>query len=526
MSEHSKPTVLIVLDGWGVAPRSPGNAITEAKTPQMSQIMKTYPTMPIRASGNEVGLSWGEMGNSEVGHLTIGAGRIFYQTFPRINKSIEDGSFFQNEAFKKAMEHVKKQGSTLHFLGLVSPGRVHAMDAHLVALLSMAKQMKVKQVAVHAILDGRDTVYNSGIDFITQLQTKMNELKIGKIATLSGRYFAMDRDNRWDRVEKAYRAITAGESPERFTDPIEAIKASYAKEVFDEDFVPTVIEEDGKPVATIADNDAVIFFNFRPDRSRELAQAFVAPTFEKFPRTVFQNFVFVTLTEYEKGLPADVAFPPDTIDVPLARVISEAGLKQLHIAETEKYAHVTYFFNGTQEEAFVGEDRVIIPSPPVATYDKAPEMSAHEITKRVVKEIDVGTYDFIVLNFANGDMVGHTGNLEATRKAIEIVDDCIGKIVAATLLKDGVVVITADHGNAEEVVNLQTNAIDKEHSTNPVPCIIIGKAFANQPSPAGEVPNGDLSLVSPVGMLADVAPTILAVMNLPQPPEMTGQSLI
>lgn len=526
MPERPRPAVLIILDGFGIAPSSDGNAIRRAKTPTLDKLMTTYPTMPLRASGDEVGLSWGEMGNSEVGHLTLGAGRIFYQTLPRINRAIADGSFFKGPAFLKAIEHVRSRGGTLHLMGLVSPGRVHAMDSHLVALLELAKRQKVKTVAVHAFLDGRDTVYNSGIDFVTQLIAKMKELKIGKIATLVGRYYAMDRDNRWDRIEKTYRAIVSGESPSRATDPVEAIKASYAKEVFDEEFAPTVIEEDGVPVATIKEGDAVVFFNFRPDRSRQLTKAFVLPDFAGFKRDHVRELSFVTMVEYESGLPVEVAFPPDVITMPIARVLSEAGLTQFHIAETEKYAHVTFFFNGTREEPFPGEVRAIIPSPQVASYDTVPEMSAHEITKRIIKEIDSDTYNFVVVNLANSDMVGHTGNLEATIKAVGVLDECIRKIVDATLLKEGTVFVTADHGNAEELVNLQTGEMDKEHSTNPVPFLIIGKIFEGQPSVAGEIPGGDLSLVPPVGMLADVAPTILKVMGIPQPPEMTGQPLI
>lgn len=521
-----KPVILLILDGVGIAPPSEGNAITKAKTPVLNKLISTYPTMPVRASGEAVGLSWGEMGNSEVGHLTIGAGRVFYQTFPRINKSIEDKSFFENEAFLSAASHVKKNKSTLHLLGMVSPGRVHSMDSHLHALLELCKKQKVKNVAVHAILDGRDTVYNSGIDFLTKLQEVMKKLKIGKVATLAGRYYAMDRDNRWDRVEKAYRAIVMGESVERFSNPLEAIKASYAKEIFDEEFVPVVLTDHDEPVSQIKDHDAVIFFNFRPDRARELTHAFVDTEFKNFERPRLQNLLFVTMVEYEQGLPVTASFPPDVITMPLARVLSEQKLKQLHIAETEKYAHVTFFLNGTQEEPFPGEERVIIPSPQIAAYDTVPEMSIYEITKRLVKEIDGGKYDFIVANFANGDMVGHTGKLEATIKAMEVVDECIGKIVEAALLKDGTVLVTADHGNAEELQNLQTGEIDKEHSTNPVPFIVIGSAFSGQSSPAGEAPGGDLSLVPPVGMLADVAPTILKIMGIPQPPEMTGQSLI
>lgn len=525
-NQRPKPVVLAILDGWGIAPDSDGNAITRAEIPNFKKCISTYPSMSIRASGDEVGLSWGEMGNSEVGHSTLGAGHVFYQMFPRINKAIESGMFFENEVFMQAAEHVKKRKSTLHLMGIVSVGRVHGMDAHLHALLEFAKKQKIKHVAVHAILDGRDTVYNSGIDFMTTLVGKMKELKVGKIATIAGRYYAMDRDNRWDRTEKAYRAITAGESVERFTDPLEAIKASYAKEVFDEEFVPTVIEEKGEPVATVREGDAMIFFNFRPDRARQITQAFVVPEFDTFARVLTPDLFFATMAEYEKGLPVHVAFSPEIVTMPLARVISEAGLKQFHIAETEKYAHVTHFFNGRREEPFAGEERAIIPSPSVATYDLKPEMSAYEITKRVIKEIDMGMYDFIVMNFANPDMVAHTGKFAETKKAVEVTDECVGKILESILLKDGVLLITADHGNAEEIQNLQTGDMDKEHSTNPVPFIIAGKAFVGVASPAGEIPEGDLSLVPPVGMLADVAPTILKIMNIPQPPEMTGQPLL
>lgn len=515
----------MVLDGFGVASDAEGNAVTRAKMPVFRKLVQTYPAMTLRASGEEVGLSWGEMGNSEVGHLAIGAGRVYYQMFPRINRDIAMGTFYENAAILKAFEHAKVNNSRVHLVGMVSAGRVHSMDDHCHALLAFAKQQNFDRVFVQAILDGRDTVYNVGVDFITTLQSTMMELGVGKIASLSGRHFAMDRDNRWDRVEKAYNAMVKGEG-ETATDPLAALQASYAKEVFDEQFVPTVITQDGSPVGMISDNDAVIFFNFRPDRMRELTKAFVLPEFEAFARQKLQNIFPVTMAEYESGLPVTVAYPPETVEKCLAQVLSEAGLKQLHIAETEKYAHVTFFLNGTKEEPFLGEDRVIIPSPRVASYDEAPAMSAFELTDRVLKEIASNTYDFIAMNFANPDMVGHTGNFEATVKANEIVDTCIGKVVNATLAKGGVVFITADHGNGEEVKNLRTGDIDKEHSTNPVPFLVIGKPFEGMPSPAGEVPEGDLSLVSPVGMLADVAPTILSVLGIPQPSEMTGQSLI
>ncbi len=525
MSEIKKPAVLIVIDGFGVAPDGEGNAIKQANTPTFDRLIKMYPTMSLRASGEEVGLSWGEMGNSEVGHLAIGAGRVYYQMFPRINKEILSKEFHQKQVFLNAIEHVKKNKSKLHLVGMVSAGRVHSMDEHCYALLEIAKENKVKEVYVHAILDGRDTIYNAGIDFITNLLAKMKELKVGKIASLSGRFFAMDRDNRWDRVEKAYNAMALGQA-EIVEDPLDAIKASYAKEVYDEEFVPVVVGKKGEPVAKIEENDAVIFFNFRPDRMRELTKAFVLPEFDKFPRTKINNLFPVTMAEYEKGLPVEIAYKPELVEKCLAEVFSDKKMLQLHIAETEKYAHVTFFMNGTKEDPFEGEDRVIIPSPKVESYDKAPEMSARSVTDRILKELQANKYDAIIMNFANCDMVGHTGNIEAAKKAVEVVDECVGKIVDAVLSRDGYVFITADHGNAEELKNLRTGDINKEHATNPVPFFVIGKKFEGQPSISGEVPEGDLSLVPPIGMLADVAPTILSVLGISQPPEMTGQPLM
>ena len=523
---ENTPAVLLILDGWGVAPESPGNAIALANTPVFDDLVRRYPAMTLRSSGEEVGLSWGEMGNSEVGHLTIGAGRVYYQTLPRIDHDIASGAFFERPAFLHAIEHVKKNNSKLHLIGLTSSGRVHGMDTHCHALLDLAKRQGLDHVFVHAILDGRDTLYNAGIDFVTTLTQKMEEMGVGKIASLSGRFFAMDRDNRWDRVEKAYNAMVKGEAEGQAEDPIEAIRASYAKEVYDEQFIPTVITKDGVPVAMIGTGDAVIFFNFRPDRARQLAKAFVLPEFDAFKRQSVADLLFVTMAEYEAGLPVEVAYPKEVISHTLAEVISQAGLKQFHLAETEKYAHVTFFLNGTHEEPFPGEERAIIPSPKVASYDQEPAMSARELTDRALKEIRSDAYDFLVANFANADMVGHTGNLEATIKACEVVDSCVGKIVEATLEKGGVIFITADHGNAEELKNLQTQDMDKEHSTNPVPFLIVGKDIEGQATGVGEVPNGDLSLVPPIGMLADVAPTILHVMGIDPPAEMTGASLL
>lgn len=522
-----KPVVLMILDGWGIAPDSDGNAITRAELPIFNRLIRTYPTFPLRASGDEVGLSWGEMGNSEVGHLTIGAGRVFYQSLPRINHAISDGNFFKNKALLAACAHAKKNKSTLHLVGLVSPGGVHSHQDHLYTLLEMAKKEGVKEVAIQAILDGRDTKLDAGVDFIKKLQDKIKEIGVGTIASLSGRYYAMDRDNRWDRTAKAYVAMVNGEG-EKSDDPLAATKESYKKKIFDEEFEPTVIvDKNNQSVAPIKDKDAVIFFNFREDRMRQITKAFVLPDFDKFERkTFFKNVFYATMTEYEKNLPVEVAFPSEIIATCLAKVMSDGGLKQLHIAETEKYAHVTLFLNGMKEENFTGEEREIIPSPKVASYDQKPEMSAEAISARVIKEIMADKHDVIILNFANPDMVSHTGDMKATVKANEVVDHEIGKILEAVLLKNGAAVITADHGNAEEVVNVQTGAKDKEHSTNPVPMIVVGKEWEGKITPELEAVGWDLSLVPPVGALADIAPTVLKILGLKKPKEMTGTSLI
>jgi len=525
LMRRPRPVVLAILDGFGIAPAGAGNAIADAKMPIFKHLVDTYPAMTVHASGGAVGLPWGEMGNSEVGHLTIGAGRIFYQSLPRISLSIETGEFFTNTILRKAVEHARNSGGALHLMGLVSQGNVHASQEHLHALLDFCKREKFPTVFIHAFLDGRDAIYNSAQGFLTELETKIAEVGIGKIASLAGRYYAMDRDNRWDRVQKAYDAIVKGEG-DKAESWQSALEASYAKSVFDEQIVPTVIAPGGMPVATVKEHDSVIFFNFRPDRAREIAKAFVLPGFDKFPHVDFKDLEFVTFTEYEKDLPVDVAWPPLLVQSCLAKVISDAGLRQLHIAETEKYAHVTFFLNAMREDEFPGEDRVIIPSPRVSSYDQQPEMSASLITERVVKEIAGGQYDFIVLNFANPDMVAHTGNELATKKANETVDGCLGQIVDAALAVGGAVVITADHGNAEEVTNLVTGDMDKEHSTNPVPLLIIHKDLEGIRAPSGDVIGGDLSLNPPVGMLADVAPTIIHMMGLTAPPEMTGQILI
>ncbi|MFA5188062.1 MAG: 2,3-bisphosphoglycerate-independent phosphoglycerate mutase [Patescibacteria group bacterium] len=529
MKLKNRPVVLVILDGWGVAPASPGNAITQAKTPNLDKFIGTYPAMTLVASGDAVGLSWGEMGTSEVGHTNIGSGTIFYQSLPLISKTIADGAFFTNQAFLDAANHVKKYKSKLHLLGLVSNGGVHSHIDHLYGLLEFAKKQQIKEVYIHVILDGRDSIFNSGLGFVKELLAKIKELKVNaKIATISGRFYAMDRDNHWERLQKAFWAMTKGESEQKFSDPIRAIEASYENKIYDEEFIPTVITNKNRPVGLIEDNDAVIFFNFRADRARQLTQAFVLPDFSKFERPInYKNLFFVSIMQYDKDLPVDkIAFFSAEITNPLAKVLSTAGLKQLHIAETEKYAHVTFFFNAGVEAPFPGEDRIVIPSPRIASYADKPEMSASKVTDEVLKAIEANTYDFIVINFANADIVAHTGNLKSTIKACEIIDKCLGKIAALVLTKNGVVLVTADHGNAEELQNIKTGEIDKEHSTNPVPFIIIGHDWEGKNLGLPDSMGSDLSLVTPSGVLSDIAPTILKLMGVKKPPEMTGTSLI
>ncbi|MCX6744174.1 MAG: 2,3-bisphosphoglycerate-independent phosphoglycerate mutase [Candidatus Parcubacteria bacterium] len=524
-----KPVILVILDGWGVAPDSPGNAITRAKLPNFKKYISTYPAMTLMASGDSVGLPWGEIGNSEVGHTNLGSGFIFYQTCPRITKTIADGSFYKNEAFIKAIEHAKKNKSKLHLMGLISSGGVHSHIEHLYALLELAKKEKIKQVYIHGFMDGRDTIYNSGKKFIEELLAKIKEIGIdAKIASLSGRFYAMDRDNHWERTEKAFKAMVLGESENKFSDPIKAIEMSYESKIYDEEFVPTVLMAKDQPIAKIENKDAVIFFNFRSDRARQISESFVLPEFNKFDRKIdFKNLFFCAMYLYDKDLPLDaVAFFPFEINMPLAKVISDAKLKQLHIAETEKYAHVTYFFNGGMENPFPGEDRIVIPSPRVSSFAEKPEMSALKVTDEVIKAITENKYDFIVINFANADIVGHTADLKATIKAAETVDKCLGKIVTLALSKNGVVLVTSDHGNAEELQNIKTSEIDKEHSTNTVPFFIIGNEWEGKNIGLPDTVGGDLSLVQPSGILADVAPTVLNIMGVKKPEEMTGASLI
>lgn len=523
------PVVLIVIDGYGVAAPSRGNAISLARTPHLDRLMQQYPTVTLHASGEVVGLPWGEMGNSEVGHLNIGSGKIIYQNLPLINKSISDGSFFRNPTFLEAMQAVKERGSKLHIMGMVSDGGIHSSQDHLHALLEMCRSQGLDgNVFVHAFLDGRDTEKNAALGFIAKLETKMHETGIGHIATLAGRFWSMDRDNRWERTEAAYNAIRFGRSDHISDSPLKAIEQAYARQVFDEQFEPTVIvSENGEPVTTVDDNDVILFFNFRADRARQLTKAFILPSFSKFNRgKELNNIMFVTMTEYEKNLPVRIAFAPDRVRHPVAKIVSDAGWNQFHIAETEKYAHVTFFFNGGSEDQYPGEERVLIPSPRVRSYDETPAMSIQQVAQRMVHEITSGKYQFIVANFANPDMVGHTGNLQAAIKAVEATDTAIGMVAEAVQAANATLVITADHGNAEEMVDLQTGEIIKEHSTNPVPFIMCNSQLGQQRQLWPAVPDGDLSRLQPVGVLSDAAPTILTLLGLPIPDDMTSRSLL
>ncbi len=520
----TKPVVLVILDGWGIAPPSIGNAIILAKTPNYDNFIANYPAFTLQASGESVGLPWGEMGNSEVGHLSIGSGKILYHNLPRITRAISDGTFVKNKAFIDAFEHVKKNDSSLHIMGLVSDGGVHSYIEHLFALIETAKMHKVKKLYIHAFLDGRDTSKNSGLSFITSLLKVLKIIGLGELATISGRYYAMDRDNRWDRIELVYSAIIQGQSEKSGDNPLEIIQESYDQGVFDEEFIPTVVTRNEKPITTVDDNDAIIYFNFRSDRAREMSKAFLFDDFSGFDRKkVCKNIFFVTMTEYEKNLTDNIAFPPETVSMPLAKVLSDNGMKQVHIAETEKYAHVTFFFNGGIEKPFPGEEHIMVPSPKIANYVTKPEMSSYEITKKVTESVESGKYEFILVNYATPDMIAHTGDLQATIKGIEAVDECLGRISESVLAKNGVMLVTADHGNAEEIIKLKSGEVDKEHSTSPVPFVMIGQQWLGQ-GRAGE--DFDLSTITPVGVLADIAPTVLKLLGINPPDEITGKSLV
>ena len=507
-----KPVVLMVLDGYGLSSNPEGNAIAMAQTPVMDKLMKECPFVEGQASGMAVGLPDGQMGNSEVGHMNIGAGRIIYQDLTRITKAIDDGDFFQNEVLLQAMENCKKNNSDLHLWGLLSDGGVHSHITHLYGLLEMAKKNGLSNVYVHAFLDGRDTPPSSGKSFVEALQQKMDEIGVGKIASLSGRYYAMDRDNNWDRVEKAYNSLVKGEGVQA-TDAVQAMADSYANDVTDEFVLPTVIVENGAPLSVVKPNDSVIFFNFRPDRAREMTRAFCDDKFTGFDRQ-FLPLTFVCFKDYDETIPNKlIAFQKEEITNTFGEFLAANGLKQLRLAETEKYAHVTFFFNGGVEDPNVDEFRLLVNSPKdVATYDLKPEMSAPEVGMDLVEAIKSDKYDVIVINFANPDMVGHTGVIPAAVKAVERVDELVGEAVKAVEEKDGVMFICADHGNAEKMLDYETGKPHTAHTTNPVPFILVN---------AGE----GVSLREG-GCLADIAPTLIDIMGLEQPKEMTGKSLI
>ncbi len=509
-----KLSALIIMDGFGIPKPGSINAMSGAHIKYIEELKRKYPNTQINASGRDVGLPDGQMGNSEVGHLNIGAGRIVYQELTRITKDIEDGGFFKNSCFLDAMKNAKDKGSKLHLIGLLSDGGVHSHIEHVFALLRMAKQNGLKNAYVHCLTDGRDVPPTSGRDYITQMQDYMDEIGFGSIATIIGRYYAMDRDNRWERVRRAYGAMVEGKG-DLSDDLIEAVNESYANDVSDEFILPIIAAKGGKPVTKIEANDSVIFFNFRPDRAREITRAFIDKDFDSFERANgFFPLHYVCMTQYDKTFKnCSVAYKPETLKNTFGEYLSKLGKTQLRIAETEKYAHVTFFFNGGVEQPNEGEERVLIPSPKVATYDLKPEMSAYEVTDEAVKRIESGKYDVMILNFANPDMVGHTGVLKAATMAVHVVDECVGKVVDTILKNGGKAIVTADHGNADQMVDEDTHVQFTAHTTNPVPFILVDDAFAG-------------AKLRENGRLADVVPTLLDMMHIEKPKEMEGSSLI
>ncbi len=501
-----KPVMLVIMDGFGCSTSKKDNAVAQADLKVLPKLWEEYPHSYLGASGEDVGLPDGQIGNSEVGHLNIGAGRIVYQALTKITKDIKDGVFFKKPVLVEAMENAKKNGSALHLLGLVSPGGVHSSEQHLFGLLQMAKQYGLTKVYVHAFLDGRDVLPRSAGEYLQELEDKCQELGVGEIATISGRYYAMDRDKRWERVEKAYNAVALGEG-NTAPDAQTCLKNSYAADVSDEFVVPTVIH-----THPVEDGDSLVFFNFRPDRARQLTTAFVSDDFTGFARPKKLDVYFATMTRYEDDLPAHVVYDKETIPNTLGEVLAKAGKTQLRIAETEKYAHVTYFFNGGEETPNVGEDRILVPSPKVATYDLQPEMNAPIVTEKVIEQIKAAKYDMIMLNFANPDMVGHTGVLKAAIKAVETVDTCVGQIIEALKAVDGQLLIIADHGNAEQMADPETGCPYTAHTTNHVPCILVSEEHKHD--------------TLHDGILADVAPTLLQLAGMQIPAEMTGHSLL
>ena len=502
-------TMLIIMDGWGWREAEEGNAVRLARTPHVDALMAHYPSTLIQASGPWVGLPEGQMGNSEVGHLNLGAGRVVYQDIMRIHRAVEDGSFFENPVLVRAMETAR--GHTLHLMGLVSDGGVHSHIDHLVALLRMAHELGVERVAVHAILDGRDTSPHGGAGYLRTLGERMAAIGTGRVASVVGRYYAMDRDRRWERTRRAWALYALGEG-ERATDPVAAVEASYARDVTDEFVEPVCIVDDaGTPRATVRDDDVVVFFNFRADRARQITRAFTEASFDGFERPVTPRVHWVCMTRYDETFDLPVVFPPESMRNILAEVTAAAGRRSLRIAETEKYAHVTYFFNGGDETAWPGETRILVPSPKVATYDLQPEMSAREVTERLLAELASDRHDWIVCNFANPDMVGHTGVLEAAIRACETVDACVGRVIEALDLGRWRAIVTADHGNADVMIDPDTGAPHTAHTTSPVPCILV------DPDYRGELVDD--------GSLRDIAPTMLNWMGIDPPPQMTGRDL-
>lgn len=507
-----KPTVLMILDGYGLNDKTEGNAVAESNTPVMDQLMQTCPFVKGNASGMAVGLPEGQMGNSEVGHLNMGAGRIVYQELTRITKSIQDGDFFQNEELLRAVHNAKENNTALHLYGLLSDGGVHSHNTHLYGLLELAKREGLEKVYVHCFLDGRDTPPASGKDFVSELQKQMDEMGVGEIASVMGRYYVMDRDNRWDRVALAYKALTEGEGVTAASG-VEAVAQSYAKDETDEFVKPTVVVKDGAPVATIQDGDSVIFFNFRPDRAREITRAFCADDFTGFERKKRLDLTYVCFTEYDVTIQnKTVAFQKVSITNTFGEFLAANHMTQARIAETEKYAHVTFFFNGGVEEPNKGEDRILVNSPKVATYDLKPEMSAYEVCDKLVEAIKSTKYDVIIINFANPDMVGHTGVETAAIQAVEAVDACVGRAVEALKDVDGQMFICADHGNAEQLIDYENGGSFTAHTTNPVPFILVNydEAYTLREG----------------GCLADIIPTLIEMMGMEQPKEMTGKSLL
>ncbi|MEQ6390519.1 2,3-bisphosphoglycerate-independent phosphoglycerate mutase [Bacillaceae bacterium S4-13-58] len=508
---NNKLAALIILDGFGMRKETYGNAVAQAKKPNFDRYWSRFPHQTLTAEGEAVGLPEGQMGNSEVGHLNIGAGRIVYQSLTRVNVSIREGDFYKNETFEKAMKHAKEKGTALHILGLLSDGGIHSHITHLYALLKMAADYGLEKVYVHGFLDGRDVGPQTAKGYIREAQEKMKEYGVGEFATISGRYYSMDRDKRWDRVEKAYKVMVYGEGPD-YTDPIELVEDSYQNGIYDEFVIPSVLKkENGEPVATIQDDDAIIFYNFRPDRAIQLSRTFANEDFRDFDRgkKVPKNLHFVCLTLFSETVDGYVAYQPANLDNTLGEVLAQNNLRQLRIAETEKYPHVTFFMSGGREKEFPGETRVLIDSPKVATYDLQPEMSAYEVTDALLAELDKDEHNAIILNFANPDMVGHSGMLEPTIKAIETVDECLGKIVDKILEKGGEVIITADHGNADEVLTPEGTPMTA-HTTNPVPVIVTREGVELREN----------------GILGDLAPTLLDILEVQLPKEMTGKSLI